>query len=439
MSINAWQSIDRLVDRTGNPTNRFSLMEERALVDLLEDYCKLVAKNGEVEGDQSDRMFTSFRSSSSTKRESPSLLASTIVHNKVYVDDPIARHVADSSHFRIGSQEIDRKSLIADILWLRDMRPLISEGVVVPILMTALHKTNEVPIYYSEDLFRSSLPDRVLRLAALHCVVRPGEYLGGPFVVYDKPLDAVSDCIAISFDGDFSGPGMVWAQTEMSFGEENEVSFNLQVKSPMPHYSMHRFEAWVEQCVNRTILSRLEHISRELAFCDRLRSNYATESSFEYKLLSSGEKEGQLPVANAQNFLLHNSLIPISPEQVIKFRNHNATRLDDFQQSIYATTASLCSADDFMVAARREFDTRIRPQIESVQQAWYTMYSKSLNAVLISGIAAATNYLTNTAIPMSAVLPLAVAGAAAVSLPHVSEYHAKKKGIAFLWYQLHSK
>lgn len=432
--------LNGFVDRHGKPTKNLQRLPEPELQQELMEYRALAEKRDRlVKGSAPDRL-SGLRSSLSSSIKSKTFLASAIAYDRVFFDDPIASLVSNCSSFRFGEAQIGREQLVDAIMVLRRLRPLIDSGALVPICLSARHERDEVPITYSEDRFRSCLPASVLEYIRQQAIVKPGEMAGGPIVIYEKEVDSPVDCIAISFANDTRKFGNIWQLADCSAKENGEIEFRVSLdsrnrKAP----SKQQFDAWCEQSINQTALARLRAIGIELALAEQLGSYYATESIFEAKLLAFAQKKDvTLAVENPANFLVANqSVLKVDdPLDVLRFRRQNENRILDFQQSLFAMAAELHDCEDFTSASKREFDSKIRPQIESLDQAWSKCVGKVLGNSTVAASAAATMYLNGIDLPLAATLPVAALGALGSSLPTVAEYFAKRKGIAYLWQRL---
>ncbi|MCC7337312.1 MAG: hypothetical protein IT422_19660 [Pirellulaceae bacterium] len=432
-------SLNGLVDRHGQPSKRLQKLPDDELLSVLIEYKTKALKRQDHVGASGVGLAT-LRSSLSTELSSPNFLASAIAYDRVFFDDPIARLARTTSKFSFGDVRVNREQLATIISSMNELKPLIDSGVLIPLCLSAKHDKEEVPLTFSEDRFRSCLPDAVLQFAHENAVVRPGEMAGGPIVIYEKEVDEPVDCISVSFANDNRKLGQIWQLTDCEMKPDGRFEFAVNLdsrKRKTPSYD--KFSAWVEQSINQTTLSLLREVSVELDAAEKLGAHYATESGFEANLLSfgqSGSLEGA--VANPAN-LLTACAPPLKvndPIAVHRFRRENKNRIEDFQASLFAMAAALYDSDNFAAAAKREYDAKIRPQVEALDQAWAKCCGTIAKSGSLAAAAVATMCLKFPDLPVTFMLPTAALGAVGTAMPTIAEFRAKRKSIAFLWQKL---
>lgn len=436
MSISLNKLFKGFIAKDGMPTKRMLRVSEEELACMLQSYGESCLRCVTPTND-SAQGFAAYRSSISTSLESPSFLASAVAYSCVYFNDPIASMIKGKPELTFGDKRIDRERLAKGLQRLRILRPLIDEGVLVPLPISNLHETESIPLYYTEDRFRSNLTESVWKFAQDRAVVHPGEVAGDAMVIYLKEIDRPVPLISVSFQNDGQSPGMIFKLGKLWFDKKENRKFSLEIPNDKAAPSRPDFDAWVDQSINQAMLARLRHISKEIKQADQLGAFYCTESSFESELLSlANTSDSKKPAANSANFLLSNrkQLRITDPRAVVKFRSMNQSRIRDFQSSLFAMAQSLRDVDDFEVAAAREFDKTVRPQVESLDQAWGKLKGQIVGDATLAVVGAATMFANGTALPVSAAL--GAIGGIGKSLPGIGEYLSKRGGIAFLWQML---
>lgn len=439
MTILSLGSLAGLVDRHGQPTRRLQMLPEDELSSVLIEYkTKSVKHQDHVIA--SSAGLSVLRSSLSTALTSPNFLASAIAYDRVFFDDPIAHLARTTNNFSFGEAKVNRNRLATIISHMKELKPLIDSGVLIPLCLSAKHEKEEIPLTYSADRFRSCLPETVLQFAHENAVVRPGEMVGGPIVIFEKKVDTPVDCISVSFANDNRKLGKIWLRTDCEMKPDGHLKFavNLDCRKRKMQ-SNDEFNAWLEQSINQTTLSLLREVSVELDIAEKLGAHYSTESGFEANLLTFGQSGSlERAVANPANFLTACAppLKINDPLTVYRFRRENKNRIEDFQASLFATAAALYDSKDYAASARREYDTKIRPQVEALEQAWAKCCGTITKSGSIAAAAVATMCLKYPDLPIVSMLPTAALGAVGAAMPSIAEFRAKRKSIAFLWQRL---
>lgn len=435
MGIRLTQLFKGLITKDGSPTKRMLRIDESELVEMIRSYRESLIKPNCLSESGPQRL-TAYRSSISTAIDTPSFFASAVAYDRVYFDDPIAAMMPGKSEFTFGENTLDRRRLATRIRQLKSLHCLTSEGILIPVAMSSLHETEEVPLYYTEDRFRSCLAAPVWKLAHDRAVIHPGEMAGDSMVIHIKEIDRPVRLISVSFRGD-GKPSMVFRLGDASItgGLNGKVEFRIpNSEGPI---SKDRFDAWVDQSINQTILARLRQVGRELMQAEQLGAFYSTESSFEAELLSfANSSAGSQPAANSTNFLLANrrQLRITDPIVVTKFRSLNRSRIEDFQQSLFAMAQSINGCENFQIAATREFDRIVRPNVEALEQAWGKLKGQVVGDATLAAVGTATMLASGQSLPVAAAL--GALGGIGKALPGIGEYWAKRRGIAFLWHAL---
>jgi hypothetical protein len=202
--------------------------------------------------------------------------------------------------------------------------------------------------------------------------------------------------------------------------------------------SQSSFDAWVYQSVNRTIITRLRNVAREIGIASSLRSTYLTESQFESELcgLSFETPTGPDGRTTAVNFLNANApyLRLDDPQTLAKLRSANPRIFERWQQSLLAAIHELNGYDgNFNDRAKQIFETEIQPQVDELNKALIKLSGGIGGATLLTAGTIGMALLSNAALPFATVLGLGALAAAGKAMPSVAEYVAARKGPAFVW------
>jgi len=385
------------------------------------------------------------------------LLPSCFVYNRVYANDPLISLAETSSEIaKVHSQflGIDTASLpdphrVANKLhYFSRLAPLIERGFLTILPLEELHAapTDELPVFYSEDWFRSDVPahihDFVHQSAAIH-EVAPGPGGKGLLVLHDAPKDPTRG-IAISFRGDEVVSGMSFyllhTMQAMRKIDDDHFEFVKRLDWDRPPAKA-EFDAWVYQSINKTIIARLSSMGRELSVADQLGATYLTESEFESKLCglsNAGDlKPGQ--GIDAVNFLNANaSCLNINdPLLLSRLKEKYHKLFDRWQLSLLSIADELTGeSGNFNLKANQLFEKEVRPQLEELNTAVLKMAGGGAGAALLTAGTIGMALLSNAALPFAAVLGLGALAAGGRSIPSVAEYAAKRKGPAFIWKKL---
>ena len=389
------------------------------------------------------------------------LLPSCFVYNRVYTNDPLLKIARTPDHMTTVQMRslgmnpninINIASLHNKLKYFEMLAPLIRLGCITVLPLYSLHRRKSegpVPIYYSEDWFRSEVPDQIHNFVHERAVikeVRPGSN-GKGIEVLDRYPDSPTRGIAVQFSGDESVTGLsfynLYEQRLIEKAEDGDHRFAQILDWDNPPSEEH-FKAWVYQSVNRTIIDRINCISREMIIANHLNASYLTESEFEARLcgLSYENTKSDDLYTSSVNFLTANApyLRLDNPALLAKFRSEKAEEFERWQQSLLYVTRELNGIqDNFEAKSKALFEGEIRPQIEEMKKELLSMSSGVGGGVLVTAGTIAMALLASPSLPLASVLGLGVVIFSGMSLPSVSQYLSNHSGPAYIWKKLTAK
>jgi hypothetical protein len=328
-----------------------------------------------------------------------------------------------------------------------ELIPLIQADLLTIFPLRMLHMPGEqIPLYYSEDRFRSEIPENIHDFIHQSACVKPviRKHDTGELVVLGQDASEPSRGIQIGFQNDFFGSGVsLYLFQEMEAEGVDQATGNLRFRMSWdPDKPMDRgtYNAWVYQSINRTIIARLSAITSESRLASRLGHSYLTESSFEAELLRQSGFRGEDTTSNSMNFLSANeSLIEMpSAETVVRLREKNEPSFDRFRASLLDIGELLSGVPDyeFESKAQRLFWSEIQPQVDEIKGAIRRIQVSGAKGSLVALGGIAITVATGTAIPLIAAGLYAGSGALTEVLPSVSEYMSKRSKPEYVWARL---
>lgn len=392
-----------------------------------------------------------FISSISAQNAPLSLLPSSLLYDRVIVDDPllhlaIARENASSALvFGTGSSStVSKAELVNCLNYFASLAPLIHSGVVTVLPLSLAHyqpmPRDAVPIRYDPDGYRSVVPPGLYEyvhkravVTAIKLDVESGQHILLPD---DKRL---LPGICIAFDGDPDYTKVSFYNYFVAHGirdQGNEVTEMHLSHSPDVELSESVYRDWVEQSVNQSVGERIDAVTKELVLSNRFTATYLTESEFEAHLLGcSSDRTQASRAADAINFLNANlgSLQLRSAQTVADLRDKHAGALTNFRASLMTFAMRAREVDDFSNRANEIFASEVEPAVRDLERG----LSKTLTAVAkgaIAGIATVGfGIATGTAVPFIAGAAVAASMGLSEALPTLSEYRASRNRPEFIW------
>lgn len=395
-----------------------------------------------------------FVSSISATNTVHSLLPSCFVYNRVYAIDPlidIARTPdqmtsAQMQYFGMKpTNSIDISNTENRLKYFELLAPLIRLGCIAILPLGSDHRAEgePVPVFYSDDWFRSEVPEHLHDYVHRNAVIR--EMRPGPggkgLEVLDRFPQNPTRGITVQFKKDDSVAGFsfytLWKQKIIGKLDDTHYRFAQVVDWDNPPTET-EFNAWVYQSVNKTIAARLSTISRDMRYAMALKSSYLTESEFEARMcaMSSDVQVMDDQKINSVNFLSANApfLRLENPEILARFRRDNSKLFERWQQSLYAVSEELSGySGNFEDKSKQLFEREIRPQVKEMHKALVTLTAQVGGAILVSAGAIGMAVLSAPALPFAAVLGLGAVKLAGDALPSVADYAANHKGPAYIW------
>ncbi len=397
-------------------------------------------------------LFSSF----SSKSDLDIILPSSLVHGHIIVNDPLYRLCAPESkaskvhakYYGITSDSsLDYSAIRDSILFYSNLAPMIRANLVTILPLGILHKEPEqIPIYHSEDRFRSEIPDNIHDFIHQNAVVKPVvlKKETGDLLVLSKEAKDPCRAINIDFNNDYCRSGVsLYFYQEAITEEVNKKTGEFKMRmswDPDKAMDNETFQAWVYQSINRTIIARIQSIGLESKLAEKLDHSYLTQSNFESELLRQSGFRGEDVLTNSINFLNANdSLIKIpSVETVVKLREDNEHSFSRFRSSLLDIGEQLSGIPEpeFQSKAERLYWKEVQPQIDEIKNDINHIQGSFTKGALVSLGGVAIAVASGTAIPLIAALLYAGTGALTEALPSVSEYMSKRKRPEYIWNQL---
>lgn len=429
-----------------------------ALAAKLHSYFDERTKNldSDINGVNVNRDLSCLISSFSARNCKQTILPSSLIHKHMIADDPVCKFGAPETEAVKNHREYigitstgvpDRNAIHNALMHFSELIPLIQADLLTIVPLRKLHMPGEqIPLYYSEDRFRSEIPENIHDFIHQSACVKPviRKHDTGELVVLGQDASEPSRGIQIGFQNDFFGSGVsLYLFQEMEAEGVDQATGNLRFRMSWdPDKPMDRgtYNAWVYQSINRTIIARLSAITSESRLASRLGHSYLTESSFEAELLRQSGFRGEDTTSNSMNFLSANeSLIEMpSAETVVRLREKNEPSFDRFRASLLDIGELLSGVPDyeFESKAQRLFWSEVQPQVDEIKGAIRRIQVSGAKGSLVALGGIAITVATGTAIPLIAAGLYAGSGALTEVLPSVSEYMSKRSKPEYVWARL---
>ena len=449
----------RLIKRNGKPIN-VANATPNALRRKLEDYHASLSSlpTREIrEYSCETGSFGALLSSVSSDQAVDSILPSCFVYDRVFVDDPVARlaepkaigHEAYNKAVGLeAAAAVDRARLADALHHVRRLSPLVELGTVtlLPLGMLRPDTSEGVPIYFSENGFRSEIPEHIHDFihdqAVLYDVSpSPG---GAGLRCVPKVSQAPGRGIQIRFAEDAASvlpPFYVLSQTRVVDSiDDGHFTVEQKVDWDNPP-DRETYNAWLYQSVNRTAINRLQDVSRELSFANGLNATYVTESEFEATLcgLSLDDHPGTDSRNLAVNFLNANApyLKTGDPRALAALIAKHPSMLRRWRDALFAISDELNGySGDFSTRARMLFAREVQPQVDELESTLSRLSLGMAGSALLAVSSIGLALLSDASLPLSALLGYAAIKTAGHNLPSVAEYIATRNRPAFIWKRL---
>lgn len=418
-------------------------------------YCQDRLRSAEQDaqsGMPTTRDLAALLSSVSARNSANTILPPGFVYSRLYVNDPLFRLARPSDEFSrahnqslgLEAEPLPNLRSVSNAVWYFELvAPLIRCGLLTVLPLEELHAPPaERPLFYSEDWFRSEVPEHLHDFAHKSAII--SEIAPGPdnkgLILWDRPPDKPTRGVSIAFANDLPVVHhpfyLLFEQEVLEQIDDDHLRIAQRLDWDNPP-DQELFDAWVYQSVNRTVINRIRDVSRELTLASELHATYLTESQFEAELCGKSMKEGDRELA--VNFLNANApyLKIDDPALLAKVKTENPRLFERWQLSVLGVASELTGIDDgFNDRAKQLFEKEIRPQLDELNQALLKTCGGIGGASLLTAGTIGMALLSNAALPFAAVLGLGALAAGGRSLPSVSEYISKRSGPAFVWSKL---
>lgn len=233
-------------------------------------------------------------SSASASNEPKAILAAGFIYGRTYANDPLIRLGHEPSDNVQGFGELiatgqgssaDEAAVRTALHFFEMLAPLIRHGYLDILPLEELRtRPEQLPIYYSEDWFKSEVPSHLHDFVHASARVRevvPGEQ--GAFLILSRAPQSPTRGVQISFVDDeptMRNPFYLLSEARVVERRDDGRILLEQVLDWDAPPSRQSFEHWIYQSINRTIINRLADLSSELQASSLLGANYLTESKF---------------------------------------------------------------------------------------------------------------------------------------------------------------
>jgi len=399
----------------------------------------VVARQGsiyaEVEKHSMDGKLNAQFSTWSSRFSKENTLSSLLIYNRVILDDPLVSS-------RSGISIDDLQAGLQFYSWLH---PLIRAGFVTVYPIGYYEKpTDDIPMFYSEDSFRSSIApaihDYAHSNAVLKSVIMDDE--GRTLVLSEDASVKRRTALNVDFTNDrlYSGVGLFkYTTIEDAKIDGDNVTYK-QHWDKDGVLSERDFKHWAYQATNQAILARLKAICNQVSLAQELGYTYITESEFESTLLSLSNTKGAKQISPCVKFLgLNDSFLNIeSPHTIIELREKHPTAFERFNNSIISVSEELHGIDEekFGAKSRALFQKEIMPQVDEVRSAIGQIGSGLVKGTVTSFCGVGLAICTGSVVPLVSSLVISAMQGVSESLPALREFQLTKKRPSYIWHRL---
>lgn len=375
----------------------------------------------------------------STRTEIGDILVYSLLYEHILLDDPI---LTDNSY-------IDIETLEKGLEYFSKLSSLIKNNLVsiFPISFYTRHSSSFVPIFSSQDAFRSAIPENIHDFIHERADLRANAYdteKGISYVLVEKAHVRRKSAITVLFEGDSNlkrAVNLFRFETQELIKSEDGSEKIIQTWNPEMTLSQSKFEKWAYQVVNQAIMVRLRDISNEIRLADKIGHTYITESDFEAQLLSLTSAENVSKHHKSIKFLKANeeSLSISSADDLCRVRSKYEIAFKKFHSSLLDLAQELeqTKPEEFEHKAKRLYKKEIVPQIEEINKAIHSI-SKG---TIIGGVGSATSISmglvsSSNMLPLSTMLLLTTGQSLIGAYNGISDYQRYKKKPQFIWHKL---
>ncbi|SFH13684.1 hypothetical protein [Pseudomonas sp. NFACC45] len=399
----------------------------------------VIARQGsiytEVEKHPSDSMLNAQFSTWSSKYSQQNTLSSLLTYNKIVLNDPL---VSSRPNISIA----DLQAGLEFYSWLH---PLIRAGFVTIYPIDYYERpTDEIPLLYSDDSFRSSISPAIHDFAHSNAVLKSVtmDSEGRMLLMREDASVKRRTALNVGFKNDqlYSGVGLFKFTTLEDAKEINGRLTARQYWDKDGALPKEKFNQWAYQATNQAVMARLKAISNQVALAQNLGHTYITESEFESTLLSLSNAKGAQKIEPCVKFLnLNDRFINIeSPNTIIELRNRHPEAFERFNNSITAVSEELhgINEEDFAKKSRLLFEKEIMPQVDDIRSTIGQISSGIVKGTLTSFCGLSLAICTGSVIPLASSLAISAAQGLSESLPAWRELQLKKKRPSYIWHRL---
>lgn len=389
------------------------------------------------------------------------LLPSLLCFSQMITDDPVFRlSIPEQPHSLVQKQamgiptekHVDAVRLLNKVSYFEELAPVIEAGFLVVLPLQLLHLPPEqLPVFYSEDAFRSEVPEHIhnyIHECAKIRTVVPDRTTGALHIYDDSPSQPVR-AIHVSFKGDENANfSMAYFLNQMELlGKDEEphrfhLGLNCDLDKPVDERN---FRIWVYQSINKTIINRLRFVASEMSLARSLGFSYVTESHFEADIMGASGSQTKNPssahnAANAVNFLKANmpAVHIDSPATVMRLRVDREDTFSRFHASLLDVSSKLhgLSPAEFELQAKQLFAREIDPQLREIEKEASRLTATAVKGATLSAGTLALALAGGGSLPFAAVVAFWGAHTIAESLPAISDYLHSRRGPEYIWRRL---
>ncbi|MGG7647931.1 hypothetical protein ACQ4OB_07860 [Pseudomonas sp. ES4] len=375
----------------------------------------------------------------SSKFSKENTLSSLLVYNKVVLNDPLVS----------SKPTISMDALSKGLEFYSWLHPLIRNNFVTVYPIDFYDRPSEsVPLWRSEDAFRSSISPEIHDYAHSHAILKSvlRDDNGQMLILREDANVKRRTALHVGFKDDqlYSGVGLFLHQTieNARKGAGNTIAYEPNWDSNGV-LSQEQFERWAYQATNQAIIARLKAIYNQTSLAQKLGHTYITESSFESTLLSLSHTKSAEPISPCVRFFnVNEEFINIeSPQTIIELRDKYPRAFDRFNGSLVSVSEELhgVSSESFDRKCQNLFHKEIMPQVDEVRSAIGQISSGFTKGTLSSfcGVGLAIN--TGSVAPLISTLLLTAAQGLSETLPALREFQLMKGRPAYIWHRLIKK
>ncbi|TMO87512.1 hypothetical protein [Pseudoalteromonas spongiae] len=425
-------ALDLLIDAglltASGQTVNLSLLSDNEVSSRISQYsnARIQTATSEVEKEYDGKHLSALFSTSSADVSHNKLLSSALVYESITIDDPLVSSASTISYDKL-KKGLDLFS------WAFE---LIKSGFIKVIPISFFNKpSDEIPLLYSDDAFKSSIPEKIHDFVHDNAILRSvlKDDRGRMLVLSEGAEVSRRTALNVSFKDDYwhSGVSLYLFQTL----ENGTVTWDKNGT-----LTEEKFKQWAYQTINQAMRARLIGIFNETYLASRTGHTYITESSFESKFLAmSGNSEFSNGAISAKFLEANNSFIKIeSPKTIIELRDKYSTAFERFNYSLLSVTEELSDVapENFETKAELLFHREIMPQIDEIRDNVNSISSSGVKGVLGSLVGLSAAVATGSSLPLIPALMSSVSAGMTEAFPSISHQQRLKNRPAYIWHRV---